>query len=200
MITGRLAESWETPDDTTFIFHIRDGVRWHDKAPMNGRLLTAQDIEFNFHRMVGLGEFAAAGPSAFGGASNLLAVPFESVTATDDSTVVMNLTEPYLPAFELITQDLMVWIMPPEVIKEHGGIADWRNLVGTGPFELTDWREGSSSTRTRNPDYWGHDEKYPENRLPYVDEVRYLIIPEEATLQAALLSGKIDLRGPLALR
>ena len=196
VITGRLAESWETPDDTTFIFHIRDGVRWHDKAPMNGRLLTAQDIEFNFHRMVGLGEFAAAGPSAFGGASNLLAVPFESVTATDDSTVVMNLTEPYLPAFELITQDLMVWIMPPEVIKEHGGIADWRHLVGTGPFELTDWREGSASTRTRNPDYWGHDEKYPENRLPYVDEVRYLIIPEEATLQAALLSGKIDLRGP----
>ena len=196
VITGRLAESWETPDDTTFIFHIRDGVRWHDKAPMNGRLLTAQDIEFNFHRMVGLGEFAAAGPSAFGGASNLLAVPFESVTATDDSTVVMKLTKPYLPAFKLITQDLMVWIMPPEVIKEHGGIADWRNLVGTGPFELTDWREGSSSTRTRNPDYWGHDEKYPENRLPYVDEVRYLIIPEEATLQAALLSGKIDLRGP----
>ena len=47
-ITGRLAESWETPDDTTFVFHIRDGVRWHNKAPMNGRLLTAQDIEFNF--------------------------------------------------------------------------------------------------------------------------------------------------------
>ena len=51
-------------------------------------------------------------------------------------------------------------------------------------------------TRTRNPDYWGHDEKYPENRLPYVDEVRFLLIPEQATLQAALISGKIDLRGP----
>ena len=38
--------------------------------------------------------------------------------------------------------------------------------------------------------------KYPENRLPYVDEVRYLIIPEEASLQVALLSGKIDCRGP----
>ncbi len=195
-VTGRLAESWETPDDTTFIFHIRDGVRWHDKEPMNGRLLTAQDVEFNFHRMVGLGDFADVGPSPFGGVSNLLGVPFESVTATDDSTLVIKLKQPYLPAFQIITQDLMVYILPPEVIKEHGGITDWKNLVGTGPFEMTDWVDGSSSTRTRNPDYWGHDEKYPENRLPYVDEVRYLIIPEEATLQAALISGAIDLRGP----
>ena len=38
--------------------------------------------------------------------------------------------------------------------------------------------------------------KYPENRLPYVDEVRYLIIPEEASLEVALLSGKIDCSGP----
>ena len=195
-ITGRLAESWETPDDTTFVFHIRDGVRWHNKAPMNGRLLTAQDIEFNFHRMVGLGDFADVGPSPFAGASNLLAVPFESVTATDDSTVVMKLTRPYLPAFQIITQDLMVYIMPPEVIKEHGSITDWRNLVGTGPFEMTDWVDGSSSTRSRNPDYWGDDEKFPGNRLPYLDEVRFLIIPEEATLQAALISRQIDLRGP----
>ena len=60
----------------------------------------------------------------------------------------------------------------PEVaIEQHGDVADWRNLVGTGPFMLTDWVEGSSLTWVKNPDYWGHDEKYPENRLPYVDEV-----------------------------
>ena len=195
-IAGRLAESWEKPDDTTIIFHIRDGVRWHDKEPMNGRLLTAQDIEFNFHRMLGLGDFADAGPIPFGGAARLVAVPFESVTATDDSTVVMKLKEPSLPALQIVTLEYFSWIMPPEVIKQHGDVKDWRNLVGTGPFMLTDWVEASSSTRIRNPDYWGHDEKYPENRLPYVDEVRYLIIPEEASLQAALLSGKIDYRGP----
>ena len=61
---------------------------------------------------------------------------------------------------------------PPEVIEEHGDVTDWRNLVGTGPFELTDWTEGSSITYSKNPGYWGYDEKYPENRLPYVDTLR----------------------------
>ena len=122
VVTGRLAESWETPDPLTYIFHIRDGVRWHNKVPMNGRLLTAQDVEFNFHRMLGLGDFTDVGPSPFGGASKIKAIPFESIAATDDSTVVMKLTEPYLPAFQIITQDLMVYIMPPEVIKETGTV------------------------------------------------------------------------------
>ena len=60
---------------------------------------------------------------------------------------------------------------------------------------FTDMVEGSSVTRTRNPDYWGHDEKYPQNQLPYIDTLEWLIIPEEATLMSALRSGKIDLRG-----
>ena len=42
-LTGMLAESWEiSPDRLTYTFHIRPGVRWHNKAPMNGRELTAQ--------------------------------------------------------------------------------------------------------------------------------------------------------------
>ena len=56
------------PDDTTYVFNIRKGVHWHNKAPMNGRELTAYDVEYNFHRMLGLGSgFTEAGPSPFGG-------------------------------------------------------------------------------------------------------------------------------------
>ena len=54
-IIGHLAESWEIPDDTTYILNIRKGVQWHDKAPMNGRELTAKDVEYNWHRYLGLG-------------------------------------------------------------------------------------------------------------------------------------------------
>ena len=53
---GALAESWDQPDPTTYVFHIRQGVHWHDKPPMNGRELTAKDIEYNFHRHLGLGQ------------------------------------------------------------------------------------------------------------------------------------------------
>ncbi len=54
-IKGRLAESWEIPDPLTYLIKIRQGVHWHKKAPMNGRALTAKDIEFNFHRLFGIG-------------------------------------------------------------------------------------------------------------------------------------------------
>ena len=59
-----LAESWDTPDPLTIIFNIREGVHWQDKAPMNGREFTADDVVFNFHRLLGLGEFAEAGPES----------------------------------------------------------------------------------------------------------------------------------------
>ena len=194
-LTGRLAESWDiSPDGLTYTFHIRKGVNWHDKPPMNGRELTAEDIEYNFHRLLGMRKFADAGPTPFGGAAHVTSIPFESITATDKWTVVMKLTELNLGALRLILIDGMTYIMPPEVIEQNGDTQDWRNLVGTGPFELTDIVEGSSMTYVKNPDYWGYDEKYPQNRLPYVDKLRVLVLPEEATAMAALRSGKLDYR------
>jgi peptide/nickel transport system substrate-binding protein len=60
---------------------------------------------------------------------------------------------------------------------------------------LTDVVEGVSMTFTRNPDYWGYDEKYPDNRLPYIDELTGLVMTEEATIVAGLRSGSIDYIG-----
>ena len=47
---GNLAESWEQPDDRTFIVKIKPGIQWHDKAPMNGRELTAEDVAWAYRR------------------------------------------------------------------------------------------------------------------------------------------------------
>ena len=191
-LTGALAESWETPDPTTIVLNIRKGVHWHDKPPMNGREFTADDMVHNYHRYLGLGsgftEIAAS-------AGALGQVGIESVTATDKWTVVLELEQPRLFALTPILQTHPFFIHPPEVIEQHGDVNDWRNLVGTGPFMLTDYVEGSSVTFIKNPNYWGFDEKYPENRLPYVDEVTALIMKEEATRLAALRSGKIDYMG-----
>ena len=191
-LTGSLAESWETPDDTTIVLNIRKGVHWHDKAPMNGREFTADDMVFNYHRYLGLGsgftEIAASGV-------NLGTAGIESVTASDKYTVVFKLERPHLFALNEILQSHHLFMHPPEVIKEHGDANDWRNLVGTGPFMLTDYVEGSSITFTKNPNYYGFDEKYPENRLPYVDELAALIMKEPATRLAALRSGKLDYLG-----
>ena len=192
---GLLAESWSQPDPLTIIIKVRQGVNWHNKAPMNGRELTAQDIEYNFHRVSGTG-------SGFTERSEWSLVDwegvhFESITATDKWTVVFKLKELSLSTLRLILNHWLAYIYPPEVIKEHGDATDWRNLVGTGPFFWTDWTEGSSVTWEKNPDYWGFDEKYPENRLPYVDKIRALVMPEVATYMAALRTGKLDYIGPI---
>ena len=198
LLRPHLAESWDvSPDGLTYTFNIRRGVHWHDKPPMNGRELTAYDVEYNYHRMTGMGS-GFDEPSAYSANSSLVIAPYESITATDEYTLVVKLTRvdpDFLGAFT--TQGVM-FIYPPEVIKEHGDVKDWRNLVGTGPFEITDWVEGSSITWTKNPNYWGYDEKYPENRLPYIDGMKMLVIPDEATRVAALRSRRIDVMAMFA--
>ena len=189
---GVLAESWSQPDPLTYVIKVRQGVHWHDKPPMNGRELTADDIVYNYHRFTGTGSgFAEPSVNAF----QFKGVQLESITATDDSTVFFKLREPNLGALTAILDGTAYWTYPPEVIKEYGDAHDWRNLVGTGPMMLTDWTEGSSITWDKNPDYWGFDEKYPQNRLPYIDQLRGLIMPEVATQLAALRTGRVDYLG-----
>ena len=198
-LRGALAESWEQPDPTTYVFHIRQGVNWHDKPPMNGRELTAKDIEYNFHRQLGLGSgFTVPSACCVGFLGEL---PWESIEATDEWTVVMKLKEPNLLALSSILDGFYA-IQPPEVIEAsrtaevpEGKISDWRDMVGTGPYMITDWVRGSSITYTKNPNYWSDDEKYPGNRLPYIDELRSLVMTEAATVLSALRTAKVDYIG-----
>ena len=110
-LRGALAESWDiSPDGLTYTFNIRKGVNWHNKAPMNGRELTAKDIEYNFHRNMGMGKFTE--PSASRGALTDLGIA--SIEATDDMTVVFKLSGPHFQAFQFIMDWYNAYIQPPE--------------------------------------------------------------------------------------
>ena len=108
---------------------------------------------------------------------------------------MFKLQEPRLRALNLILDWYQMLMQAPEVVDEHGGITDWRQGVGTGPYEMTDWVLGSSFEYTRNPNYWGFDEKWPENRLPYIEKIYGLVIVEHATRIAGLRAGTIDYIG-----
>ena len=108
LMAGALAESWEQPDLTTIILNIRKGVNWQDKAPMNGRELIASDYVFSLHRMMGMGEFAAAGPAPEAG--GLLELGIMSVEATDDYTVEIKTSEFNILALEAA---LNTMVQPP---------------------------------------------------------------------------------------
>ena len=195
--TGNLAESWETPDQLTYVFHIRQGVRYalypdsEASRLVNGRELTADDVAFTYQRNLALGDFTER-TERLGIAHKL---PWASVDATDKYTVVMKMTDPVVGGLHTILESVQDWILPAEVIERYGDYKDWRNVVGTGPWMLTDYVEGASKSYIKNPDYYGFDEKYPENRLPYADEMRAPLMPEEATRISALRTGKLDIVG-----
>ena len=191
VITGLLAESWESPDPLTFVFHIRQGVRWHDKAPVNGRQLTAHDVKFNYERIVGL-----SGEKSGLDAGELYDdLSVASITAPDDFTLVVKLNEPDISAQNALLWDHGAWILPPEVIEQFGDMQDWRNVTGSGPYQLTDVLEGSTWTYTKNDDYWRNDPKFPDNRLPYADTVEYLVVNDPAAITSLIRSGQADFIG-----
>jgi peptide/nickel transport system substrate-binding protein len=192
MSRGNLAESWSMPDDTTWIWNIRKGVHWHDKAPMNGRLFDAKDVEWNYHRYFGMGEFKEDGPNAgMGGIT--YGMDIASVKATDQWTIEIKLNKPDIDMPGKMLNNYF-FVHAPEQIEKYGDAKDCTTLVGTGPFELAEVVEGSSATWKKNPKYWATDEKFG-NRLPYIDELKSLLIPDMAARLAGLRTGKIDIMG-----
>jgi len=190
-VSGAIAESWEQTDQLTVVVRIRKGVYWQDKAPANGRELTADDIAQHYSRLAGTG-YGYTKPSAF---AATMVSNIESVTATDTNTVT----------FKFKTANLVSW----NYIQDFGGSSmieapewaalddtartDWHNVIGTGPWILSDFIDGGSITYTKNTNYWGYDERYPKNKLPYADSLNQLCIPDSATAIAALRTGKLDM-------
>ncbi len=191
-VKGHLAETWEFKDPTTFVVHLRKGIRWQDIPPANGREFIADDVAFHFHRMYGLGsDYTKPSPARADVAAFKELI---SVTTPDKYTVVfkwkISNREVIIDALQEIGTSLC--IENPEVVKKWGNTLDWHHAVGTGPFILKDFAADSNATLVRNPNYWGHDERYPQNKLPYIDKLTLLIIPDQKTTLAEMCSGRID--------
>ncbi len=188
LLTGCLAESWEFPDETTIVFHIRKGVHWQNIAPVSGRELTADDIVFNINRA-----FTSSGSYLF------VSYPAQyrptSVKALDKYTVEVKVPLTMHGQMFLVMGDFMT-NYPPDMIAKYGDMRDWKNACGTGPWMLTDFVANSSQTYAKNPNYWKKDPLHPQNQLPYIDRIKGLNIADASTRYAALRTGKLDVLGP----
>jgi len=181
---GCLAESWEVPDSRTVIFHIRQGVHWHDKPPVNGREFTADDFVYSYLR-----NYNTPGSWHYNQFPSEVREALEA-TAPDKYTVVVK--APTAIAAEILrVGGNWNFAVPREMLELHGDMTDWQNSCGTGPFELVDYVNMSSATFVRNPNYW---QKHPwfGDQLPYVDSMKWLIIPDLSTRVSALRTGKIQ--------
>jgi peptide/nickel transport system substrate-binding protein len=194
---GNLAESWEFTEPGTYILHLRKGIRWQNISPANGREFVADDVTFHFQRQGGYDIYLQAPYTDKTALKDVI-----SITAKDKYTVVFK--------WKLFNQEAIMeniqrgtgtqCLENPDAVKLWGDVSDWRHAIGTGPFILKDYVPASSVTLTKNPGYWAYDERYPQNQLPYIDNVKFLIIPNDATTLAAVRTGKIDLVQNLPLQ
>jgi len=197
-VTGDLLSDWEFNTPGVLTMHVRKGVYWQNLPPVNGRELTSADILFHMNRMAGLGSGYTASVAYY--VADAWVAQIKSVAAPDNWTVVMTFgtQNPEFIFENMEAPGCDCTIENPEAVQAYTTpgnpeLTNWRNAVGTGPFILTDFVDNSSATFVRNPNYWATDERHPANRLPYVSNLKILIIGNLATAEAAMRAGKIDI-------
>ncbi len=187
-----LAESWETPNDTTYVFKIRQGVKFH-----NGREMTTDDVVYSMERVltdleswwnVKMGPTLPQDPSAATAVALGTPAPGPQIgvtfEATGPSEVTATLSEPYAPFLQALTGTTTAIIPAQEV--ESGEIDLSTEMVGTGPFQVAEHAEDQRWVFAKFDEYWQED-------LPRVDEVVWQVMTDEAARVAALRTGEIHI-------
>jgi peptide/nickel transport system substrate-binding protein len=176
-VEGDLAESWtQGPDQKTYEFKLRRGVKWHNKPPVNGRELTADDVVFSVNHFL----------TVKGNANAYMLKAVDKVEATDKYTVKFTLKEPFVWFLDMISNPHAVAIVAKEVVEKYGDLKKPESVIGTGPWMLDSYRPNVGLSYVRNPNYFIQG-------LPYIDRIEATVDEDNASRMAAFLSGKYDL-------
>ena len=170
-LKGDLAEAWQgSADFRTWTFKLRQGVKWHNVPPLNGRELVAEDIKYCYEA------YAKEGVQSF------TFQEIDGMETPDKYTIRIQLKTPNTMFPQNVAEAVAV-IFPREVLEEDGDLKT--RMIGTGPFILKENQRKVKVVLTRNPDYF--DKGYP-----YIDEYRILSTPDAATRLAAFRTGQSD--------
>ncbi len=169
-----LAESWTQTSDTTYVFKLRKGVRWHNKPPVNGRELTAEDVKSTYERFL----------SVKGNPNRSMLEQVQRIEALDRYTVKFTLSEPFAWFLDYLATTVM-WVVPPEAVEKFGDLKRAEACIGTGPWMLDRYEPNVKLTFVRNPHYFVPG-------LPYVDAVEVTVDEDPSSRMSAWLTGAYD--------
>lgn len=182
-LTGNIAQSWSFQENPlSLTITLKQGIMWtgNSNIGMAPRELTSADCVFATNTQI-----TSAAMSAY-------------FTWIKDCVAVDQFTFKY--DFASYNNDWEFFLLygggtafPFANESQSAGGSNWKNAVGTGPFELSNFIDGSSVTYNKNPNYWGKTtiggQQYQE---PLINSLVYVIIPDASTQLAALETGKID--------
>ncbi len=182
MTTGKLVADLalgmpEQPDAQTLVFHINPEARWHEREPMNGRAVTAKDVEFSLRRQMD-------GDPSFVRKAQWANIDSIEVTDAGSRTVKIKLKAPQAAIVNAFA-DVNSFIVAPELTDKGRDFApDFQ--VGSGPFRWVEWSEGKFASVARNPKWHGGNDR------PNLDGVTVLQPKDNAEVEAGLRTKKLD--------
>jgi ABC-type transport system substrate-binding protein len=162
---GDLAESWQTPDPLTYVFHLRKNVHFHD-----GRPLTSADVKATFEFMLD-----PANRSPKRGAFRMVA----KIDTPDPATVVFHLKEPYASFLWDLSRPAV------GIVPQNAGADFSLHPVGTGPFQFVSQSQDDQVVIQRNPDYF--------LGAPSIATVHFRVVPDAVVRALELRKGSADL-------
>ena len=175
-IEGDLAESWTQPNETTYVFKLRRGVRWHPKPPVNGRELTSADVKYTIERFLTV----KGNPSAY------MLRAIDRVETPDAYTVKIVLKEVNAWFLEMLANPMTVAIVAREAVEKFGDLKKAESVIGTGPWMLDSHRPNVGLALVRHPQYF-------QAGLPHIDRIEIAVDEDNASRMSAFVAGKYDL-------
>lgn len=191
-----LASGFGQPDPSTLIFTLRDGVKFHNIPPMNGRALTASDAKFTWERLPAA--YKSLGSQVVPLLWDFANLGAGGVTTPDARTIRINFKYPYASA--LAAMAAFGWsVVAHEAVESSQYAPDGRlNITaGSGPYLLKE-RNAQGTILERNPDYYQRtDAKAPYvNGGPYVDRIDTRVVSDRAAQKTAFQNGQLDFYVP----
>ena len=175
VLQGDIVSKYEQIDPTNYTFTLKPNVKWHNKAPLNGRAVTATDYAKSYEVFSKISQNGAK----FNGV-------IDSVTATDEKTIKIKLKQPFAPFLSSMAASAEgPWLIPVETIDSGQAKED---PVGTGPYVFKSIATGVSIKWDRNADYY--DQPYP-----FFDKVEAGLTNDAQRIVAALQTGELDASG-----
>lgn len=172
-----VAKSWKFSDDKlTFSVEIKQGIKFHDGAE-----LTAEDVAFTLNSIK---HPDYTGPRA-ASMSNI-----ESITVKDKYNLDFKLKTPFAPIFQNINYGIMQKkLFEGVAVKDLEKAPATNQPVGTGPYKFKEYVRGQYVILERNPDWFMSQEL---GGAPFIQTIKFKIIPDSQTALAALQNGEID--------
>lgn len=168
-VVPRLAKSYETPDDLTYIFHLEENVVFSDGTP-----LTAADVKFSLERIIN--------PDTGSGRA-VWFKEIETIEVLDEHTVKITTSVPFAPLINALANSFNAIVSQEFTAAQEGNLD--QVTMGSGPFVLAEYVPDQLIRLEKNPDYWREGK-------PYLDATEWKIIPDDQGRVAALRAKEVD--------